>query len=249
MKVCVLNLSGNVGKSTLAVHLLAAFRPQAKFVSVETFNATNADEVDSIDVQEWEASQFKEIFRELMRNDDVIVDVGASNVGVFMAEMKRFKSSVGQFDLILVPTAPAEKQEKDTISTIEWLHDLGVDRKKIRVILNLCPTSSGASIDTIYPYIVGYGRTDGKNKAVFEPYAVVEVNEIYMMAKESKRTIRELAEDSTDWPAMRAAAKQAGDVVALDAAIEGQIQFDLALLAHENLQQVDALLFGRSKRA
>ncbi len=94
-KICVLNLSGNVGKSTLAVHLLAAFTPGAKIVSVETINASNATSVESVEVEEMAASRFKEIFREVMLNDDVIVDVGASNVASFMSEMTRFKSSVG----------------------------------------------------------------------------------------------------------------------------------------------------------
>lgn len=170
MKFCVLNLSGNVGKSTLAVHLLAAFRPGAKFFSVETFNSTNAHGADNIEVQEWDASQFKEISRELMNNDEVILDVGASNAAAFMAQMKRFKSSVGEFDLILVPTVPDGKQQEDTISTIEW---------------------------------------------------------------------RET----------RSEAKKAGNIDAVEAAIEAQINGDLAATAQDNLAQVNGLLFGKGKRA
>lgn len=249
MKFCVLNLSGNVGKSTLAVHLLAAFRPGAKFLSVESFNSTNADSVDSIDVQEWDASQFKEIFRELMLNDEVILDVGASNVAAFMAQMKRFKSSVGEFDLILVPTVPADKQQKDTVSTIEWLHDLGVDRKKIRVVFNQFDVDAGAQVETIYAQVAGYGRADGKSKAVFEPYAVVEANEIYQSIERNKKTIKELAEDATDWRKIRTEAKKAGDVAAVEAAIEGQMDHDLALTAQDNLAAVNALLFGQARKS
>lgn len=249
MKFCLLNLSGNVGKSTLAVHLLAAFRPGAKIVSVETFNSTIADTVDGIDVLEWDASQFREIFRELMIGDEVIVDVGASNVGTFMAQMKRFKSSVGEFDLILVPTTPHDKQQKDTVATIEWLHDLGVDRKKIRVVFNLCPGDGGAQVETIYSYVAGYGRADGKSKAIFEPYAVVDACEIYAWVSNSNRTLKELAEDTTDWRAKREEAKKAGDTDAVETAIAAQMNLDLAQRAQANLVATNALLFGHGKKS
>ena len=53
----------------------------AKIVSVESINASSASDVDTLNVEELSASRFREIFREIMFNDDVIVDVGASNVG------------------------------------------------------------------------------------------------------------------------------------------------------------------------
>jgi hypothetical protein len=49
-------------------------------VSVESINASAANEVEGLDVEEFSASRFKEIFREIMAGDEVIVDVGASNV-------------------------------------------------------------------------------------------------------------------------------------------------------------------------
>ncbi|RYE59805.1 MAG: hypothetical protein EOP20_04185, partial [Hyphomicrobiales bacterium] len=66
MKICVLNLSGNVGKSTLAVHLLAAYSPGARILSVESINASAAQGMQGLDVEELGASRFKEILRELM---------------------------------------------------------------------------------------------------------------------------------------------------------------------------------------
>lgn len=243
MKTCVLNLSGNVGKSTLAVHLLAAFAPGAKIVSVESVNASQANEVDALDVEELGASRFKEIFRELMRHDEVIVDVGASNVAAFMAEMSRFRSAVGEFDLVLVPTVPADKQQRDTIATLDWLHTLGVDGRKVRVLFNQYATETLEPVDLVYAQVTGYGASDGQGKAVFTPHAVVAYNEVYELAKASRKTIRELAGDGTDWRALRTAAKEAGDLPALEHAMAGQMTHDLAVTAHENLSRVHALLF------
>ena len=183
MKICVLNLSGNVGKSTLAVHLLGAFAPGAKIVSVESINASSADDVETLNVEELSASRFREIFREIMINDDVIVDVGASNVGPFMDEMGRFKSAVGEFDLLLVPTVPSDKQQRDTATTIDWLFKLGVDPAKVRVIFNQYPSHGLEPIYVAYALVDGYAATDGKDKAVFEPHAVIAANEVFELAK------------------------------------------------------------------
>lgn len=245
MKICVLNLSGNVGKSTLAVHLLAAFTPGARIVSVESINASATDEVAGLDVEELSASRFKEIFREILMYQDLIVDVGASNVAAFMSEMKRFRSAVSEFDLVLVPTVPADKQQRDTIATIEWLHSLGLDGRRVRVIFNQYATDASDPVELVFAQVIGFGRTDGQGKAVFEPHAVIDRNEVYEMAKQERRTVRELAEDATDWKSARLAARQAGDMAALERAMEGQMAHDLALTAQTNLARVHAMLWSQ----
>jgi MinD-like ATPase involved in chromosome partitioning or flagellar assembly len=249
MKTCVLNLSGNVGKSTLAVHLLAAFTPRARIVSVESLNASDVDTVEALDVEAFSASRFREIFREIMVHDDLIVDVGASNVAAFMSEMARFRSAVGEFDLVLVPTVPADKQQRDTIATVDWLHALGVEPRRVRVVFNHYPSDSLESVAAIYPQVVGYGLTHGQAKAVFEPHAVVARSEVFELAKTSRRTIGELARDATDWRAARAEARRAGDMEALERAMAGQMTHDLAVTAQDNLVRVHALLFAPAKPA
>ena len=244
MKICVLNLSGNVGKSTLAVHLLAAYSPGARILSVESVNASAANDMAGLDVEELGASRFKEIFRELMQSEEIIVDVGASNVAAFMTEMKRFKSAVGEFDWVLVPTVPAVKQQLDTIATIDWLHDLGLDARKVRVVFNQYASDTQDPVEIVYSQVLGYAAADGKGKAVYEPHAVVDHNEAYELAKDCGQVVRELAGSTTDWKAARGEAKRAGDMVALERAMSGQMTHDLAVTAHENLVRVHAMLFG-----
>ena len=246
MKLCVLNLSCNVGKSTLAVHLLAAFAAAPRIISVESINASNVDDVDKVEVESLGASRFKEIFREILLHDDLIVDVGASNVATFMAEMTRFKSAVGEFDLVLVPTVPADKPQRDTIATVEWLHTLGLDGRRVRVLFNQYPTESLEPLNLVYAQVLGFAATDGRGKAVFEPHAVIAHNDAFEMAKASRQTMRELAADATDWKAARREAKLSGDLVALEDAMAGQMLHDLAVTAQENLTQVHALLFSPS---
>ncbi|RZL91435.1 MAG: hypothetical protein EOP82_12815 [Variovorax sp.] len=244
MKICVLNLSGNVGKSTLAVHLLAAYSAKARFLSVESINASAANDIEGLDVEELSASRFKEIFREIMVCEDVIVDVGASNVAAFMTEMKRFKSAVGEFDLVLIPTVPADKQQRDTIATIDWLHELGLDGRKVRVVFNQYSIETLDPIQIVYSQVLGYAAAGGKGKAVFEPHAVIDSNEVFELAKETGQVVRELASSTTDWKGMRAEAKRAGDMEALERAMSGQMTYDLAVTADGNLSAVHALLFA-----
>jgi hypothetical protein len=245
MKICVLNLSGNVGKTTLTAHLLGAFRPKAKIISVESINNTDSTDIDSLDVEEFDAKRFRDIYREIMLADDLIVDVGASNVAVFMEELIKYRSAVGEFDLIVVPTVPADKQQKDTIATIEWLNKLGIDGKKIRVVFN--QFQGAESIDRVYAHVMGYSLEDGKSKALWMPAPVVGANDVYELIKSTRLTMGELATDTTDWRASRNAAKAAGDADALETAMDGQIAHDLGRTAFANLQQAYADLFAPYK--
>ncbi|MEX3557692.1 MAG: hypothetical protein VB124_05040 [Burkholderia sp.] len=246
-KIAVINLSGNVGKTTLATNWLKAHRPEAQYISVELHNASVANEVESVKAEEFASSEFRDIFRRLMMHDDVIIDVGASNVVEFMGQLQRYKSAVGELDLIVVPTVPNEKQQKDTVSTIEWLAKLGFTADKVRVVFNMYNGGeANLPVENVYPQVVGYLSTDGKNKATFEPHIVISESEIFDLVRQ--KNIRELAEDKTDWKAKRSEAKAAGNMDAFDMAIEAQADHDLAVTAQDNLAIASDLLFGKGKR-
>ncbi|HYD61944.1 MAG TPA: StbB family protein [Noviherbaspirillum sp.] len=235
MRIAVLNLSGNVGKSTLAAQMLKAYRPNAKLLSVEPTNNNDSLNVADFEVEELKASQFKDIYRELMLNDDVILDVGASSIVQFMDELTKYRSAIGEFDLIVVPTVPVEKQQKDTYATIEWLNKLGVPGEKIRVVFN--QYTGADTIAATYPHVFGYAESDGKKKATWAPHPIVAANEAFEIATQRETTIRALAADKTDWKAAREAAKAAKDMNALESAMDGQIAHDLAMTAIANLEQ------------
>ena len=235
MKICVLNLSGNVGKTTLTAHLLGAFRPLAKIISVESVNNSDATDIASLNVEELKASQFRDIYREIMLADDLIVDIGASNITLFLDELMKYRSAIGEFDLIVVPTVPIEKQQKDTITTIELLHKLGFSGDKVRVVFN--QHHGRDTIDNTYLHVLGYALSDGKKKACWMPASIVHANDIFELVTTTGKTVGELATDTTDWKELRNQAKRDKDMVALDLAIDGQIDHDLAYAAHVNLQQ------------
>ena len=73
---------------------------------------------------------------QLLINDDVIVDVGASNVEQFVNGMRLFAGSIDDFDLFIVPVTPEKKQQIDTVTTVDTLLDMGVDAEKIKIVFN-----------------------------------------------------------------------------------------------------------------
>ena len=246
-KIAVINLSGNVGKTTLATNWLKANRPDAKLVSVEHYNASVATQITSAQAQEFSASQFRDIFNELLMSDEVIIDVGASNVIAFMEELSRYKSAVRELDMIVVPTVPAEKQQKDTVKTVEWLSKLGFSNDKIRVVFNMYDGGeSQLPPSYVYQLIHDYAASTGKGKATFEPAIVIPFNEVFDLV--TNKNIRELAEDRTDWKAKRTEAKQAGDVAALEAAVIAEGDRDLAITAQEALASASDILFGKAAK-
>lgn len=74
MKLCVLNYSGNVGKSTIAKHLLGPPLDDCEMVKVESINA---DEDDNEAIR---GRRFRELSEMLDMFNSAVVDVGSSNV-------------------------------------------------------------------------------------------------------------------------------------------------------------------------
>ena len=131
MKVAVINFSGNVGKSTVARHLLAPRMNNARVIPVESINS------DGTDDKALKGKQFGELQEGLALLDDAVVDIGASNVEDFVNLMEQYKNSHEDFDFFVVPTMPKAKQQRDTISTIEALEGIGVPAKRSRLLFNV----------------------------------------------------------------------------------------------------------------
>ena len=131
MKVAVINFSGNVGKTTIARHLLAPRMPGAEVISIESINA------DDGQAAPLRGSQFGELQEYLQTVDNVVVDIGASNVEDLLSLMRKYRGSHEDFDYFIVPTVPALKQQQDTIATLAELARIGIPAAKIRLVFNL----------------------------------------------------------------------------------------------------------------
>jgi len=197
MKIAVINFSGNVGKSTVAKHMLAPRINNATFISVESINA------DEGDGNSMRGKQFGALSEQLMLRDAIIVDVGSSNVEDFFRLMGQYRGSHEDIDLFVVPAVKEAKQIKDTIATISALSSLGVGAKKIRVVFNRVEVDESIE-DSFYPLIAYHEDTKA---FTLRTKAAIQYSELYQRLRPYNTTITELLLDNTDYKAVLRDAK------------------------------------------
>jgi len=205
MKVAVINFSGNVGKTTVARHLLIPRIEGAQLIAVESINA------DEGQGNALRGRQFGELQEYLQTVDNVVVDIGASNVEDLLALMRKYRGSHEDFDYFVVPTVPALKQQQDTIATLAELARLGIPAAKLRVVFNLVEDGADVtqSFDTLLAFIEQHPLAQTCTRCA------LGVNEIYERVKGTETDLVGLARDETDYKALIARARDTAEKVAL----------------------------------
>lgn len=188
MKIAVMNFSGNVGKSTVARHLIAPRLPGAQIVPVESINS------DGTEDEAIRGKQFGELMEAMALMDSAVIDVGASNVEDFINQMRQYRGSHEDFDYFVIPTVSKAKQQRDTISTIEALSEIGVPAKKIRLVFNMVELDEQP--ERIFSGLFEY-HAAAKNFTL-RPDAVIHMNDIYGKLKGAEQSISEILNDPTD---------------------------------------------------
>jgi len=205
MKVAVINFSGNVGKSTIARHLLLPRIPGAELLSVESLNAGDEDG------QALRGRQFGELQEYLQTIDNAVVDIGASNVEDLLALMRRYRGSHEDFDAFIIPTVSPVKQQKDTMATLIDLSQLGVPAPRMRLVFNMI--EHGEEVEPTFFALCAFLRE--------HPIAHVNTdcklpfNEIYRLSRGHRSDIFSLAEDGTNYKALILKAKEAKEKLRL----------------------------------
>jgi len=198
MKVAVINFSGNVGKSTVARHLLAPRMNNAQIIAVESINS------DGTEDEAIKGKQFGQLTEALALLDDAVVDIGASNVEDLINQMKQYRGSHEDFDFFVVPTVSKHKQQRDTISTIESLAEIGIPAKKIRLVFNM--VEQDESPEVVFSGLFEYYESE--KTFTLKPNAVMRANDIYGKLKGSDQTIAAILGDATDLKEQLKAAKE-----------------------------------------
>ncbi len=200
-KVVVINFSGNVGKSTLAAHMLAPRMGEPRIYSVETLNVDAADE--GVDVERVRGTRFADLVDEVMAQDRAIVDVGASNAEAFMKGMKLLRGSHDEFDYFVIPTVASTKQIQDTNNTVTALRELGIDSSQIRILFNRVEEPEDIELD-FGPLLV---KAQVHGDCQVSTAAAVHSNEVFGLLKGSGTSLAQICADETDWrERMRSAA-------------------------------------------
>lgn len=204
MKIAVISFSGNVGKSTIARHLLAPRIPGARLVSIESINAgDNAQDVIR-------GRQFSALQEYLQLADSVVVDIGASNVEDLLALMSRYEGSHQDFDCFIVPTVPATKQQQDTIATLIALARLGVPADAVRLVFNMLEEDS----DVAQEFRPLLAFLDKSPLALADQACRLSANEIYGLVNSTGQEIAALAADTTDFKRLISATSDSAERVA-----------------------------------
>lgn len=167
MKIAVLNTSGNVGKTTIARHLLAPRMGTCPLMFVETIN-------EGGDINNVRGRDFKHVLIELATLDNGVVDIGSSNIEAVFTQLKNMADAHEDFDFYVVPTVPSLKQQKDTANTLRELIALGIPAFKIRLIFN--QVEDGDSVEKVFPDLVKVAQLHG-----LATDAVIHINEVYSL--------------------------------------------------------------------
>ena len=224
MKLAVISFSGNVGKSTVARHLLAPRLPGARVIAIESINA------DEGQTQSMRGFQFGELQEYLQSIDDVVVDIGASNVEELMRLMHLYQDSHEEFDCFVVPTVPPPKQQQDTIATLADLHAVGVPPDRIQLIFNMVDNREplARAFHILLAFLeqqpIASANTDCR----------LGVNEVYARIRGTGADLAEIARDETDYKRLIARATDRSEKMAL-----GQ-KLATRRLARGVLSQLDA---------
>jgi MinD-like ATPase involved in chromosome partitioning or flagellar assembly len=232
MKVCVINFSGNVGKTTVAANLLAP-RMGAELFSVESLNQDAAG--DKVEAKRLRAQRFGELQSEILKRDAAIVDVGASNVETYLEMMGVYEESQHDYDYYIVPTVKDRKQTADTVNTIAALRKLGVGPERIKVVFNKVEKH-----DVLAEEFAALFGMAARGELEIDERAVLYKNEVFELIKDGDQSLAEVIADATDH---REALRQATTEHAKDEAIARLAIKRLSTSCARNMDAAYAALF------
>jgi len=211
MKIAVINFSGNVGKTTVARHLLLPRIKGSELIAVESLNA------DESQGQALRGRQFGELQEYLQTIDNVVVDIGASNVEDLLGLMHRYHGSHEDFDCFVIPTVPALKQQQDTIATLVELAELGVSTSRLKVVFNMI--EDDVDVRQSFDHLMTFMAQQPIAKA--DPRCRLGKNEIYGRVKAMGAAVdlAVLARDTTDYKSLIVKADTVAEKLALAQAL------------------------------
>jgi hypothetical protein len=189
--IVMINNSGNTGKSTSADNLIAPRLTDAKIVRIETINTHDGDADENMT-----GKQYGDLVDGAALFDNIVVDVGSSNIEVFLRLMNQYKGSHNMWDYFVVPVVPSNKQIKDTIATIESLSASGISPDKIRLLFNKVE-SADSDLEKVFAPLFAYHQAE--NKFILNKDAVIYEHEFFTRTREQGKTIKDILDDDTDY--------------------------------------------------
>ena len=204
-KIVVLNVSGNVGKTTIAAQLLYPRMKNADgelptLVEIETYNSS-AKGLPGITVVEKKGQQYRDVYEMAYENKGLIVDVGASNIVPFFTELTNYKGSAHIFDKFIVPTTSGAKEMQDTLKTIQMLRAFGIGDDRLNIVF------TRVHGDVVDEFKLLYNASATSEYGfVFDPALCLFETELFKELGELGETVASLLSDESDYPTLIRAA-------------------------------------------
>jgi hypothetical protein len=158
------------------------------------------------------------------------VDIGASDVEQLMELMRQYRGSHEDFDVFVVPTVPALKQQQDTIATLVELSRIGVPASRVRLLFNM--VDDREEPERSFHPLLSFLAT--QPIAQFDLACRLGENEIYERLNFTGMDIAALVRDETDYKALIAKAGDSAEKILLAHKLATR------RLAHGVLPELDA---------
>lgn len=236
MKIAVIHYTGTVGKTTIAVNGLAPRMKDAPVLAIETINQTGQEL--GINTQQLSADNFRRILRTLILEENVIIDVGASNIESFLEGMVRFEDSQNEFDYFVIPVTPGTKEQKETISLLTVMANMGIPYEKVKIVFNRVDVDVQEEFAPLLSFLQKEGTfTVNLDSVIYE-------NEVFNLLNLKKMTISQIIEDPQDYRQKAIEAKMAGDQKLAIHFADMHLMKQLAIAVNRQLDRVYATLFN-----
>lgn len=236
-KIAIMNNSGNVGKSTLANHLLFPRMENPELFRVETFNEDGSVAGEKIPAEEFDVIMTSFIGA----TGDVIADIGSSNIELFLDRLTNDYAGAHMFiDYFIIPTTTGTKEQRDTVNTINELLIMGVEAEKIKVIFN--KANPKKLIRDQYPTFVE--TVTGLENDDWQSYPIVNETDLFKTLLRHGINYDDVANDDRDHLALSKKASSTAE----KAKLQITLLFKLAYNSyHKNLDEAFSQLFPENK--
>lgn len=196
LKIAVVNNSGNVGKSTICDVLLRRRLANAELIKVETLNSDGTEDAKI------SAKAFDEVLKLIDISDCAIIDVGSSNIEVFISQMSQYKGSHEDIDYFIIPVVPKHKQQVDSVATVSNLLDLGVEPERIKFIYNMANDED--QIERQFKYF--FEGMKAFSEVEIKNYPVVYETPVFTFLNKIGKSFSDVLEDERDFKELLSAA-------------------------------------------
>ncbi|WP_349283167.1 hypothetical protein [Polaromonas hydrogenivorans] len=193
--VCVLALTGKVGKSTFVNNVLAPRMPNAKIYRLETINLSGMSETEVVKMK---GQDIVKLQNELAKVNSGIIDVGASNVEAFMLALAQQPGAHRDYDYFIIPIEATDKKSDaidEFLSLVELLNKQGVEPERIKVLFNKLAVNDDLEYEM--RKIIKAHQMDGF--FTLDKRAVIHNSPAFAALSEVKKTFSVMCGDTSDY--------------------------------------------------